>query len=120
MARILFIDDDLFTLDTYSTIMAFYGHESLVADTGSLALDMAQEQLPDFIVLDMNLPDVHGFDLLRRLRANPVTAEIPAVMVSASPDAMAKGATDAGAKAYLSKPLRPDELLAIIKQYTGQ
>ncbi|MBN1669191.1 MAG: response regulator [Anaerolineales bacterium] len=118
MARILFVDDDLFTLDTYSTIMTFFGHESLTADTGLRAIEIACEQQPDFIVVDMNLPDLHGFDLLRRLSNNPATARIPAVMVSASPEAIGKGATQAGAKAFLSKPLRPEELLAIIEQYT--
>ena len=82
-------------------------------------LKLPKNELPDFMILDMNLPDLHGFDLLRRLRKNPKTADIPAVMVSASPDAMADSAIQAGAQEFRSKPVLPDELLAIIDQYTS-
>ena len=118
MARILFVDDDLLTLETYSTIIGFYGHEVLLESNEEGAIQTATAELPDLLVLDMNLPDLHGFDLLRRLRKNPKTAEIPAIMVSASPEAFSDGAIQAGAQEFRSKPVRPDELLAIIDKYT--
>jgi CheY-like chemotaxis protein len=65
------------------------------------------------------MPDMHGFDLLRKLRKNPRTANLPAVMVSASPDAFADGAIAAGAQEFRSKPVRPDDLLELIDQYTA-
>ena len=119
MARILFVDDDPLTLETYSHIISFYGHEVLLAGTAEQALETAKNELPDLIFLDMNLPDLHGFDLLRRLRKNPKTADIPSVMVSASPEAMADGAIQAGAQEFRGKPVLPDELLAIIDKYTS-
>ena len=70
-------------------------------------------------VLDMNMPDIHGFDLLRRFRKNPQTKHLPAIMVSASPDAFADSAIAAGAQEFRSKPVRPDDLLALIEQYTA-
>ena len=70
--------------------------------------------------MDMNLPDLHGFDLLRRLRKNAKTAEIPAIMVSASPDAFGDQAIQAGAQEFRSKPILTDELLAIIDKYTSR
>jgi CheY-like chemotaxis protein len=119
MARILFVDDDPLTLETYSHIIGFYGHDVLIESTAEQALKTASEEMPDLLVLDMNLPDLHGFDLLRRLRKNTKTAEIPAVMVSASPNALAKSAVEAGAQEFRSKPVLPDELLAIIDKYTS-
>jgi CheY-like chemotaxis protein len=119
MALILFVDDDPMTLETYSHIISFYGHEVLLAGTAEQAIQTAIEALPDLMVLDMNLPDLHGFDLLRRLRKNTKTADIPAIMVSASPDAMADSAIQAGAREFRSKPVLPDELLTIIDRYTS-
>ena len=120
MARILFVDDDPLTLETYSTIISYFGHDVLLASNGAQALQVAVQDLPDLLVLDMNMPDMHGFDLLRKLRKNPVTAHLPAIMVSASPDAFADSAIAAGAQEFRSKPVRPDDLLALIEQYTAQ
>jgi CheY-like chemotaxis protein len=119
MARILFVDDDPLTLETYSTIIGFYGHEVLLESNAKQAIQTAAEELPDLLVLDMNLPDLHGFDLLRRLRKNAKTSKIPAVMVSASPEAFGEGAIQAGAQEFRTKPILPDELLAIIDKYTS-
>jgi CheY-like chemotaxis protein len=119
MARILFVDDDPLTLETYKAIIGFYGHDVLLASDGDQALQTATKEIPDMFILDMNMPDIHGFDLLRKLRKIPETAEIPAVMVSASPDAFADAAIKAGAQEFRSKPVRPDELLEIIEKYTA-
>ena len=119
MAKILFVDDDPLTLETYATIIGFYGHEVLLGSNAAEAIEAATEELPDLMVLDMNLPDLHGFDLLRRLRKNAKTAKIPAVMVSASPEAFGDQAILAGAQAFHSKPILPDDLLEIIEQYTS-
>jgi CheY-like chemotaxis protein len=120
VARILFVDDDPLTLETYSTIISYFGHDVLLASNGAQALQVAVQDLPDLLVLDMNMPDMHGFDLLRKLRKNPVTTHLPAIMVSASPDAFADSAIAAGAQEFRSKPVRPDDLLALIEQYTAQ
>lgn len=120
MARILFVDDDPLTLETYSTIIGYFGHDVLLAGNGEQAMQVATQEIPDMLVLDMNMPDMHGFDLLRKLRKNPKTSHLPAVMVSASPDAFAESAIAAGAQEFRSKPVRPDDLLALIDQYTAQ
>ena len=119
MARILFVDDDPLTLETYETIISFYGHDVLLANNGEQAIQLATKEQPDMFILDMNMPDIHGFDLLRKLRKIPQTAKIPAMMVSASPDAFADAAIRAGAQEFRSKPVRPDELLEIIAHYTA-
>lgn len=120
MARILFVDDDPLTLETYGTIISYFGHEVLLASNGEQAIQIALQDSPDMLVLDMNMPDMHGFDLLRKLRKNPATVHLPAVMVSASPDAFADSAIAAGAQEFRSKPVRPDDLLELIDQYASQ
>ena len=97
----------------------FYGHEVLLESNAEQAIQTALAELPDLMVLDMNLPDLHGFDLLRRLRKNTKTAQIPAIMVSASPEAFGDRAIQAGAQEFHSKPVLPDELLALIEKYTS-
>ena len=95
----------------YSVVLTATGEEALEVITCDRSIIVA--------VLDMNLPDLHGFDLLRRLRKNAKTAKIPAVMVSASPEAFGDQAILAGAQAFHSKPILPDDLLEIIEQYTS-
>jgi DNA-binding response OmpR family regulator len=118
MARILFVDDDPQLLDIYADIFGYYGHEVFIVSTAEKAIQTILTVIPDILVLDINLPDMHGFDLLQRLRKNKTTAKIPAIIVSASPDEIADRAIQVGAQQFLSKPVDPDELLAIIKQYT--
>ena len=119
MALILFVDDDPLTLETYSTIIGYYGHDILLASTAEQAIQVAADGQPDIMVLDMNLPDMHGFDLLRKLRRNPKTAKIPAVMVSASPELFSERALEAGAQEFRSKPILPDDLLELIERYAS-
>jgi len=118
MARILFVDDDFFTLETYEKLLSFFGHQSILANTCTHALQLAVDQSPDLIILDMRMPDMDGFEFLKELRSNPDTADIPAAMVSASPDVYAKRAKAAGAQYYLAKPIRTEKLLEIIAENT--
>lgn len=119
MARILFVDDDQLTLETYEKIVTYFGHQAILADCGRIAISAAQQNSVDLIIVDHNLPDMDGFELLQHLRANETALEIPMVMVSASPDVFTKRALAAGAQAYLSKPLLTNDLLDIIKEYTS-
>lgn len=116
MARILFVDDDYDTLKTYEKIIALFGHQALLAAYAADALQIAAAQLPDLIVVDMRLPDMDGFEFLKRLKSNPETAEIPSVMVSASPDHFANQAIAAGAKGYMTKPIDPGKLLDLLEE----
>ncbi len=119
MALILFVDDDPLTLETYSTIIKYFGHEILLAGTAEQAIRVAADGQPDMIVLDMNLPDMHGFDLLKSLHQNPLTEEIPAIMVSASPELFTERALEFGAREFRSKPVLPDDLLELIERYAS-
>ena len=116
MARILFVDDDLFILETYEKIISLFGHQAVLAETGENAFTALETQTPDMIVLDKQLPDIDGLDLLRTLKSNPETAVIPTVMVSASSDVVAMQAKAAGAQYFLSKPIFPEDLIEILEE----
>ncbi len=117
MAKVLFIDDDFFTLETYSKMVSLYDHNALMADKGQQALIMAREESPDLIILDLSMPDMDGFAILKHLRADELTAEIPVVVVTASRDEFAKRVKQEGAQGFAAKPLRANELSALIDQY---
>jgi len=87
----------------------------LAAMQGSLGLDLAREHGPDLILLDLNLADIPGHELLRRLREDPRTHGIPIVVISA--DATSRQMEQlvaAGAEAYLTKPLNIQHFLELL------
>ncbi len=118
MARILFIDDDILTLETYQRIASYFNHEAILADTGIEAVDLARRSSIDLIILDRQLQDMDGFQILKEIRALDGPLEIPVVMVSASHKGFAGRAMAEGAQEFLSKPLLTDDLLTLIEKYT--
>ena len=85
------------------------------AATGTDALALAREHRPDLVFLDLALPDMTGVEILRSLQADPGTAGIPVVIVTAlGTSDMARQARDAGAKALVEKPFRPAQLRTIV------
>jgi CheY-like chemotaxis protein len=117
MAKVLFIDDDFFTLETYEKILSLYGHEALLAETGKKGLNLAQNASPEIIFLDRQMPDMDGFSILKQLRTDQLTADIPVIMLTASRDEFAKRAKDEGAQGFAAKPLRAKQLVDLIEEY---
>ncbi|MGB9673827.1 MAG: response regulator [Anaerolineales bacterium] len=120
MARILFVDDDPFTLETLTKAVEVFGHHALLADNGEAGLRLAETQSPDIIFTDMRLPDMDGLTFVEKLQKQPQTAQIPVLVLSASPSLDAvEMAKAAGAKEYINKPIRLQALLDIIQKYTS-
>lgn len=114
--RILVVDDVATNRIVMKVKLAEACYEVLQASGGRQALRMAQDQRPDLILLDVMMPDLDGFEVCKRLRADPATAEIPVIMVTASRDAGDKlRALKAGADDFLSKPLDDLILLARVR-----
>jgi CheY-like chemotaxis protein len=120
MARVLFIDDDPFTLETLTKAAQLLGHQALVAGSGQDAVELALREIPDVIFTDMQLPDTDGASLVCRLKSLETVAHIPMFILSASPTVDAvENAQAAGAVAYLNKPIRLQTLLEILQKYTS-
>jgi signal transduction histidine kinase len=114
-ATILTVDDNDALRYTLSRALRSGGYTVTEARSGSEALKLA-DQMPDLITLDLNLPDIDGFEVCRRLKSNPQTAHIPILHISATfvdPEHRVRG-LEGGADAYLAEPISGDELLATV------
>lgn len=118
----LYIEDNLSNLRLIERILMKRPTINLIsAMQGQMGLDMAYEHRPDLILLDLHLPDMTGNEVLRRLQEDSRTASIPVVVLSAdaNPQQVDK-LLDAGARAYLTKPLDVKQLLKILEETTAQ
>ena len=109
--RILLIDDTKDVLQVVSRRLESWGYQTLTADSGEEGLRLAEEQLPDLILLDIMMPKMKGRDVCVRLKANPATARIPVIFLTALGLAdHVKAGMDIGGEDYIVKPFEPAEL----------
>ncbi|MFF4169530.1 SpoIIE family protein phosphatase [Streptomyces sp. NPDC001744] len=117
-ARVLVVDDNPTNRYVLKTTLSRAGHTVVEAEDGTRALALLREAdaLPEVAIVDVRLPDMTGFDVCEHIKADPATAALPVVHVSASA-ITAKDRTQGlnrGADAYLTEPIAPDELLATV------
>ena len=115
-AAVLIVDDAPAHLGALRSMMLQQGYQTFVANSGERALGIAQRTLPDLILLDIVLPGMDGMEVCRRLKAHPVTCDIPVIFMSArgeTEDIVA--AFDIGASDYITKPLRLAEVCARVR-----
>ena len=113
---VLYIEDSPSNIKLVAAILTERPEVRLVvANCGELGLELAREQRPALVLLDLNLPDLSGEEILRRMRNDPRLAETPIVIVSddATPGEVER-LLDIGANDYLAKPFGVDELLRVI------
>ncbi|WP_338802169.1 response regulator [Pseudomonas sp. RSB 5.4] len=115
--RLLIVDDNVATRYALRRRLERHGYEVLEAGTGSEGLALIASEPLDALILDVNLPDMSGFDIVRILRADARTALLPVIHVSAASIQTGDIITglDAGADAYLIHPVDPDVLLATLR-----
>jgi PAS domain S-box-containing protein len=113
--RILAVDDNPAALYATTRVLRSAGYEVAEATTGAAALEAAGRA--DLVVLDVNLPDIDGFEVCRRLRAKPETAHLPVLHLSATFTSSADFALgfEAGADGYLTRPVEPPVLIATVR-----
>ena len=106
MSTILIVEDNDKNMKLARDILQAKGYSTLEATTGEDGVRMAQAQLPALILMDIQLPGINGIEALRRLRADPATASIPVIAVTASVmPSHQRDITDAGFDAYVAKPI---------------
>jgi two-component system response regulator MtrA len=117
---LLVADDDEDILTLVQLRLSRSGFEVIVARDGEEALRMAQERQPDLAVLDWMMPKASGLEVLRAIRANPVTADIPVILLTArASEADVQEGLDAGAVDYIAKPFSPQELATRVQSILG-
>jgi sigma-B regulation protein RsbU (phosphoserine phosphatase) len=110
---LLLVDDNPTNLQVLYQTLETTGCKLLVAKNGDTALSIAQKASPDLILLDIMMPGIDGFEVCRRLKADPATAGIPVIFLSALTDTKDKvQGLQLGAVDYVSKPFQPDEVIA--------
>ena len=119
---VLYVEDNLATIALVEAIFSLRPTVRLLtAMQGGLAVELAREHLPHLIVLDLHLPDLDGDEVIERLRADSRTAEIPVVIYSAdATERQVRQLLEAGAVAYLTKPAKVTEFLAMIDGILGK
>jgi pilus assembly protein CpaE len=114
--KILIVDDDIDSLKLIGLMLQRQGYDIVAANNGAQAFSKATGDRPDLIILDVMMPDMDGYEICRRLRANPVTQGIPIIMFTAKTLIDDKVAGfEAGADDYLTKPTHPAELASRVK-----
>ena len=115
--RVLIVDDDpdIRALVTYRLTAS--GYDVIAADDGEAGLAAAREHVPDLVLVDWMMPRLTGVELCTRLRADPATAGIPVVLLTARTDDVAmRGGWEAGIDEYIAKPFSPRELAARVDE----
>lgn len=119
--KILIVDDDLDTLRLVGLMLQRQGYQISAATNGQQGLDKAFEENPDLILLDVMMPDMDGYEVTKRLRANPATLNTPILMFTAKSQLDDKVVGfEAGVSDYLTKPTHPSELQARVKTLLGR
>jgi CheY-like chemotaxis protein len=116
MLSILVIDDNVHLQIAFKKILNSAGYQTRLAGDGEEGLRMAQDQLPDIIVLDMLLPKLGGVEVLRALKRDPITEKIPVIALSGLPRSNEARLMKEGAVSYLEKTRLddPDVLLQAV------
>ena len=115
---VLYIEDDLVNFTLVERILEFRPQLKLLhAVRGETGIELAQIHLPKLILLDLNLPDMHGSEVLQKLQNDPTTAQLPVVILSAdATPSQIERLLAAGARNYLTKPFDIDPFLAVVDE----
>lgn len=114
--HILLVDDNPNNLKVLSEVIQGYGWKGLMATDGESAIEQAEYAQPDLIILDVMMPDIDGFETCRRLKANPITKDIPVIFMTALSNATDKvKGLEIGAVDYITKPFQKEEVIARLK-----
>ena len=116
--RILAVEDQEDNMQILRDLLTSTGYELIEAENGEEALAALEKQRPDLILMDIQIPIIDGYEVTRRIKANPALRSIPIIAVTSH--ALGEGeekARAAGCDDFVAKPYSPRQLLAKVRQY---
>ena len=115
MTKVLVIEDEELIRESILNLLNTRGFSAIGAADGRVGLQLAKEFVPDLILCDVRMPELDGYEVLRALRQDPITATVPFIFLTAetTQDVLSQGQL-LGANGYLTKPFTTAELLAAI------
>jgi two-component system sensor histidine kinase/response regulator len=118
--KVLIVDDELFNIDYLQQELEDCNYELITASNGREALDQIKKELPDLVLLDLMMPVLDGFAVLRQIKADPDLRDIPVIIVSAANNSrsVVKG-IKLGAEDYITKPIDEKLLLQKVREFLG-
>jgi CheY-like chemotaxis protein len=118
---VLLVEDNEDNLRIYSTILTYSGYRVLEATDGEAGLTAARERQPDLILMDVSIPKIDGWEVTRILKADPSTATIPVIALTAHALATDRErAQEIGFDGYIPKPAEPRLVLAEVERRLGK
>jgi two-component system, cell cycle response regulator DivK len=118
---ILMVEDNEDNRIIYATALRYCGYEVIEAITGTEGVRLARERLPDLILMDISVPELDGWEATAVLKADPATAHIPIVAVTAHAlPGDEERSVAAGCNGYLAKPITPADLVAEVDRRFGR
>lgn len=120
MAKVLVVEDNELNLKLFCDLLMLKGHEVIISKDGFNILAIVSEQLPDLILMDIQLADISGLELIKILKNNPKTHKIPIIVITAF--AMKNEVmriSESGCDLYLSKPVSIDNFFFSIEKFVS-
>lgn len=119
--RILIVEDNDLNLKLFRDLLTAHGYETIETKEGLEAINLTRDERPDLILMDIQLPEISGLDVTRRLKAEPALCDIPIIAVTAF--AMKDDEEKilaAGCQAYISKPISITPFLNTVRRFLGE
>lgn len=121
MKTALIIEDNPDNMVLITRFLEKFGYQTLKATTGMEGFEMALKKKPDFIILDIQLPDIEGTEVLRRIRDSEIGNSIPIIAVTSyAMSGDRQRLLSAGCNGYIEKPIDPEQIIAQIRQLIGE
>ena len=118
--HILIVEDNELNMKLLHDVLEARGYSTITTQNGGSALGLARDRQPDLILMDLQLPDISGYDAVRQIKGDAQTREIPVIAVTAF--AMVgdeRKALMSGCDAYISKPIVLRDFLAVVERFIG-
>lgn len=121
MKTALIIEDNPDNMVLITRFLEKFGYQTLQAVTGMEGFNMALQERPDFIILDIQLPDIEGTEVLRKIRSSEIGNSIPVIaMTSYAMSGDREKLLSAGCDGYIEKPIDPERVISQIRHLTGE